>query len=225
MGKKTIVFLATLCMSLVLACNAEAARQTRDLVFEEEPQPAAASTVNTQDTQVVAVKATIELNRDGQISTVVPSHEFKSGDRVKLIYTPSIDGYAYWLAKGSTGKTAILFPSAQAGSDNRIERNKEYTIPARGSFRFDDTVGKEELLCIISAERVPELDKLIAENNQGVIPAESSAPVAQIEEKNTSKRQTRDLVFEEEETEDVVTKTQVAPKSEPFVTYFVLSHK
>ncbi len=256
MGKNFISILMGVCATFVFAVNADAARQTRDLVFEDEPavtesvapvsNPAApagdapataaapagdaAATADkdkisdNKDVQVVALKATIELKRDGQESTVLPSHEFKSGDRVKLVYVPSIDGYAYWMAKGSSGKTSILFPSAQAGSDNKIERNKEYKIPVKGAFKFDDTVGKEELLCIISAERIEELDKLIAESSHGVIPAENSAPVKQIEEENTSKRQTRDLVFEEEESEDVVTKKQVAPKSEPFVTYFVLTH-
>lgn len=225
MGKKIVGILMGVCASCVFALNADAARLTRDLVFEEDSVQVAEEKVpEIKDAQVVAVRATIELKRDGQVSTVVPSHKFKSGDRVKIIYTSSIDGYAYWLARGSSGKTAILFPSGQAGSDNKIERNREYVIPVKGSFRFDDTVGKEELLCIISADRIEELDDLISGSSQGVISAENSAPVKQIEEDNTSRRQTRDLIFEEEENEEVVTKKQIAPRSEPFVTYFVLTH-
>ena len=45
-----------------------------------------------------------------------------------------------------------------------------------------------------------------------------------MKEKNTSKRKTRDLVFEEEDEEDVNTKTQVAPKGEPFVAFYELVH-
>lgn len=218
--------MAVLCASFFLALNAEAARQTRDLVFEEEEDvPAAAEEAKIPDAQVVAVKATIELKRDGQVSTVSPSHEFKSGDRVKLVYTPNIDGYAYWMAKGSSGALTVLFPSVQAGVDNKVTRNTEYAVPVKGTFKFDDTPGKEELLCVISPERIPELDKIIAENSKGVIPAENAVQVAEVEQKNTSRRQTRDLVFEEEEEEEISTKTQVAPKGEPFVAYYVLNHK
>ena len=241
MRKKYFLGLAALCAFLFLALNAEAARQTRDLVFEEEEDvPAAAEEVKIPDAQVVAVKATIELKRNGQVSTVSPSHEFKSGDRVKLVYTPNIDGYAYWMAKGSSGALTVLFPSVQAGVDNKVTRNTEYTVPVKGTFKFDDTPGKEELLCVISPERIPELDKIIAENSKGVIPAENAVQktypgsevvmenavqIAEVEKKNTSRRQTRDLVFEEEEEEEISTKTQVAPRGEPFVAYYVLNHK
>ena len=226
MRKKYFLGLAALCAFLFLALNAEAARQTRDLVFEEEEDvPAAAEEAKIPDAQVVAVKATIELKRNGQVSTVSPSHEFKSGDRVKLVYTPNIDGYAYWMAKGSSGALTVLFPSVQAGVDNKVTRNTEYTVPVKETFKFDDTPGKEELLCVISPERIPELDKIIAENSKGVIPAENAVQVAEVEKKNTSRRQTRDLVFEEEEEEEISTKTQVAPRGEPFVAYYVLNHK
>lgn len=226
MRKKYFLGLAALCAFLFLALNAEAARQTRDLVFEEEEDvPAAAEEVKIPDAQVVAVKATIELKRNGQVSTVSPSHEFKSGDRVKLVYTPNIDGYAYWMAKGSSGALTVLFPSVQAGVDNKVTRNTEYTVPVKGTFKFDDTPGKEELLCVISPERIPELDKIIAENSKGVIPAENAVQIAEVEKKNTSRRQTRDLVFEEKEEEEISTKTQVAPRGEPFVAYYVLNHK
>ena len=46
-----------------------------------------------------------------------------------------------------------------------------------------------------------------------------------LEEKNTAKRTTRDLVFDDEDEGDVNTKQQVAPKGEPFVAHYVLTHK
>lgn len=225
MGKKFLMGLMSLCMTLCLVLNAEAARQTRDLVFEDEEETPAAEETQIENPQVVAVKATIELNRNGEVSTVSPSHEFQSGDKVKLLYTPNIDGYAYWLAKGSSGNITVLFPSVQAGADNTVTRNTEYTIPVKGSFKFDNNPGQEELLCIISPVRIPELDKIIEETSKGQIPAEKAQAVAEVENKNTSKRATRDLVFEDEDEEDVNTKTQVAPQGEPFVAHYILTHK
>ena len=49
--------------------------------------------------------------------------------------------------------------------------------------------------------------------------------LAKLEEKNTPKRTTRALDFDDEDEGDVNTKQQVAPKGEPFVAHYVLTHK
>ena len=79
-----------------------AARTTRDLVFDDE-EPAQTQAMESSGKQTTALKTTMLLKRDGATSTVLPTHEFKSGDSVKLVFTPNIDGYVYWLAKGSSG--------------------------------------------------------------------------------------------------------------------------
>ena len=179
-----------------------AARTTRDLVFDDE-EPAQTQAMESSGKQTTA---------------------FKSGDSVKLVFTPNIDGYVYWLAKGSSGNYSVLFPS-KANMDNAVQRNQEYTIPPKGTFRFDDTPGDEELLCILSAEKLPDMDKAIAEADAAQINVQSSTQLAKLEEKNTPKRTTRDLVFDDEDEGDVNTKQQVAPKGEPFVAHYVLTHK
>ena len=85
-----------------------AARTTRDLVFDDE-EPAQTQAMESSGKQTTALKTTMLLKRDGTTSTVLPSHEFKSGDSVKLVFTPNIDGYVYWLAKGSSGNYSVLF--------------------------------------------------------------------------------------------------------------------
>lgn len=207
---------------MIFACcnDVYGARTTRDLVFEDE-----ASEENVSENsevagkQTIAVKTTVLLQRDGQTSTVLPSHDFQSGDRVKLVFTPNVDGYVYWMAKGSSGQYQMLFPSPKVGSDNFVKRNQEYTIPVKGGFRFDNNPGSEELLCILSTERLSDLDAAAEEQFKN-----ATKQVAALEESHTSKRTTRDLVFEEEESEDVSTKTQQAPKGEPFVASYTLKH-
>lgn len=212
--------LICLSMALLLAWGGDAfaARTTRDLVFEDDDTPAAAEN-DASGSQTIGVKATVVLDRGGQTSTVAPTHEFKSGDKVKLVFTPNTDGYVYWLAKGTSGNYSMLYPSPKSGMDNAVKRNTEYTVPAKGSFRFDDTPGNEELLCILSTEKLDDLDKAASEQF-----ANAGKQVAQLENDQAKKRTTRDLVFEEEEEEDVQTKTQKAPKGEPFVAPFVLKH-
>ena len=211
MKQKRLTFLATMLAALI-SLNANAA--TRDLVFEDEDEAPVAA-----DVQKIAVKTTVELTRDGETTNVVPSTEFKSGDKVKLKFTSNIDGYVYWLAKGTTGSYAMIYPAPKAGADNSVKKNQEYTVPAKGAFRFDDNPGDENLLCILSAERVPELEEAAKTMFK------DSTAVANVEEKNANSRQTRDLVFEDEDEDDVNTAQQTAPVGEPFVVQYILKHK
>lgn len=280
---KKQILCASLAILLAWGGDAFAARTTRDLVFEDdeaEQQQTQPASGEVSGMQSIGVKTTVLLERGGQTSTVAPSHDFVSGDKVKLVFTPSIDGYVYWLSKGSSGKYAILYPNARAGMDNQVKRNVEYTVPAKGAFRFDTTAGKEELLCILSTERLTDLDNAVQEQFKKPTPtasreqinaaepkqnqeqvkeqtstaepkqaqeqvSDTSSQVASREEKSARpqhtnfeikiaslekqhtakrKRKTRDLVFEEEEEGDVSTKTQEAPKGEPFVAHYILNH-
>ena len=236
--KKIFVF-AIFAIALIALpfSGAAAERTTRDLVFEDD---AAVKDTSEKDAsgkdgsekkeqtdgaaaaRSIGVKTTILLTRDGTTSTVLPSHGFKSGDSVKLVFTPSIDGYVYWMAKGSSGNYTMLFPSAKSGKDNKVERNKEYTIPTKGAFRFDDKPGKEELLCILSDQQLPDLEKAMGVDDKY---KSGSDKVAEMSRSNAEKRTTRDLVFEDEDSGDVNTKQQTAPKGEPFVAHYILTHE
>jgi len=212
-----------------LAAPAFAARKTRDLVFEDEEEAATseiAKEANIEDPLKISVKTALELTRNGETTLVPPSYEFVSGDRVKLRYTTNADGYVYWMAKMSSGKYSVLFPTEKTGMDNLIKKNEEHTVPVKGAFRFDDTPGTESLLMVFSPERIAELDQAVAEaNGQKGNVVQDSTQVASLEEDNANKRKTRDLVFEDEDEEEVNTKTQIAPKGEPFVTLYELVHK
>ena len=59
-------------------------------------------------------------------------------------------------AKGTSGKWEVLFPSAKAGTDNRIEANKSYDIPPSTVMSFDEKSGTEKLFVVLS--RQPEKD-------------------------------------------------------------------
>ena len=222
MKRKLIVFFAMLlALAFTVGSLYAAERKTRDLVFEDEEAPAAAAAAEEagmEDATVISIRTTIELTREGVTTYVLPTHEFQSGDKVRFIYTANMDGYIYWLAEGTTGSYQMLFPNEKAGMDNQIKKNEEYSIPVKGNWAFDENPGTENLLVILSPERIPELDEA----------AGIDAGVAQVTEDNTSKRQTRDLVFEDEEDTDsgVSTKSQAsANPAEPFVAYYELMHK
>ena len=202
-------------------------RKTRDLVFEDEDDTAKPSVEGTSTDGVqgesIAVKTTVELTRDSAVSTVLPEEEFKSGDKVRLLFSASKDGYVYWLARGTSGQYQVLFPTAKAGMDNAVAKNKEYTVPAKGAWRFDDKKGTETLVCVLSEKKVDDLDKAVALAGQGKAD-DASRIIEGVVTGHESKRTTRDLVFEEENENDVNTKTQVSTGDQPFVATYELTH-
>ena len=202
-------------------------RKTRDLVFDDEEETehpvVAGSTADTTKGETISVKATIELTRDGKLSTVLPTESFKSGDKVRLLFSTNRDGNVYWVAKGTSGQYQVLFPSPKAGMDNTVVKNNSYTVPAKGAWRFDEQKGTETLVCILSPSRVAELDKAVALGGEGK-KNEASEIISSVVNRHESKRTTRDLVFEEEDDQDVNTKTQTSSDNEPFVAAYELIH-
>lgn len=201
-------------------------RTTRDLVFEDEEQdrPAVQGTDSAGiKGEKISVKTTVELTRNGSVTTVLPTSDFKSGDKVRLLFSANREGYVYWVAKGTSGSYQVLFPNEKAGMDNSLAKSKEYTVPAKGAWRFDDKKGTETLVCIVSPTRVTDLDKAVALAGEGK-KEQASTLVAQVVNGHETKRTTRDLVFEEEDEKDVNTKTQVSADKEPFVATYELMH-
>ena len=227
--KRPIFFtMVVLMMAVAFLFNATglvkaADRQTRDLVFEEEEQKEpAAGTEPTDKQAVVKVKATVLLTRDGNTEQVLPSHEFKSGDRIKLVYTTNIDCYVYWLSEGSSGDHYMLYPNEKVGMENWVKKNEENTIPVKGQFKFDENAGTEKILLVMAPEKIPELDEAAK------AAAVKGGTVKSLEEKQESGRKTRDLVFEEEENQEsgISTQSQVSNDiKQPFVVAFELQHK
>ena len=200
----------------LLSMSVTAFAGTRDLVFEDDEEPVTTS----PDTETLAIATTVELKRDGETKNVNTNEEFKSGDKVKLKFTSKTDGYVYWLAKGTSGNYSVLYPNEQAGIDNAIKRIVEYTVPAKGSFKFDSTPGSEELLCIVASEKIADLERGIQDGLKDMTALNNITS----DQEQKKKSGTRDLVFEDDEEEDVSVATQTAPKGEPLVMKYVLKH-
>jgi len=222
--KKLLILTCCMAVLIFVVSLADAGRKTRDLVFEDDEEVAETKT----DEIVVAVKTTIELNRNGKISTVLPITKFQSGDKVKIVYSTSVDAYVYWMSEGSTGSYYMLFPSPKTGTDNFVRKNEISTIPVKGHFKFDDNPGTERILLVLAPEKIPELEKASREAAlKGGRVKNSAKQIDSVKKKNQSRRKTRDLVFEDEEDEDtgVSTTKQVSKDiNEPFVWGYVLIH-
>jgi len=97
----------------------------------------------------------IELFRDGKTYRCNNKTQFKTGDAIRFHLIPGNDGYAYLVMKaGTTGKSDVLFPNADYGTENHLKKGKDYPIPAVGWMQFDNHPGTEQLGLVFATEKV-----------------------------------------------------------------------
>jgi hypothetical protein len=90
------------------------------------------------------MEVTLERQEGKTWKTVDPGFVFEQGDRVRFLFQSNFDGYLYVMDYGTSGKHSLLFPSQDAGSENRIAAGKEYRIPATVAwFRIDGPPGHD----------------------------------------------------------------------------------
>ncbi|MBA3973120.1 MAG: hypothetical protein C0504_02745 [Candidatus Solibacter sp.] len=104
---------------------------------------------------------------DDQYMEVDPDLVFRSGDRIRLRVQVNDPAYLYIVMKGSSGNWRVLFPSPEYDSgSNRVLPGRDYDIPSRTRFVFDETPGEEKLFFVLSRQAESDLDKLIYELDQ-----------------------------------------------------------
>lgn len=98
-----------------------------------------------------------------------PGATLRSGDQFKISFMTDNDGYVYVISFDSSGKSQIIFPHPEAGTDNKVKGGQTYNIPsASGSWYYLDNVkGKETLYVIASPFPISNLDNLVADLRQG----------------------------------------------------------
>ncbi len=108
---------------------------------------------------------------------VDPDLVFRSGDRIRLRLQVNDPAYLYIVMKGSSGNWRVLFPSPEYDSgSNRVLPGRDYDIPSRTRFVFDETPGEEKLFFVLSRQSETDLDKLIYDLDQTAAP--TAAPAA-----------------------------------------------
>ena len=82
---------------------------------------------------------------DSEMHRVNADRIFRSGERIRIHYTPNYSGHLFVMQKGSSGQTSLLFPSQFGTNQNLLRAGQDHAVPAQGWFRFDDTAGSEQL--------------------------------------------------------------------------------
>jgi alpha-beta hydrolase superfamily lysophospholipase len=114
----------------------------------------------TKSAPQTALSYWIELKRKGKVYRCNNKTTFKSGDAIRFHVMAEVDGYAYVvLQQGSTGSTAVLFPSKETGEKNFLRGQQDYPLPYDDWLAFDDHPGLEKVRIMFSKNQIA-MDKL-----------------------------------------------------------------
>lgn len=103
------------------------------------------------------LEITIEKREAGAWKATDPAHVFYEGDQLRFRFKSNQPGFLYVVNEGTSGEQSTLFPTAEAGSDNRIEAGKEYLIPSTaGAFRVTGPQGYDNVYWVLSPIRIGE---------------------------------------------------------------------
>jgi hypothetical protein len=99
----------------------------------------------TDQQKDLQMRIVVEQRSGSAFRIVSPQHIFKSGDMIRFRLSSSSDGFLYVSDRAASGKYSELFPAK--GADNRLERSKDYRIPAatRAWFRIEPPAGYETI--------------------------------------------------------------------------------
>lgn len=89
---------------------------------------------------------------------------FKSGERIVVSFTPTFEGYVYFINRGPEG-TRVIFPR-KLTDIRAILPDETRNQP----LKFNDKVGREELIIVVSHDRLSKLDDAIGKPDKMLDP-------------------------------------------------------
>jgi Domain of unknown function (DUF4384) len=97
--------------------------------------------------EIVLEKKTCDV-----VQAMAAGHVFQTGDILRFRLRPAFDGFLYVTDLGTSGKSSLLFPAQETGSNNRIDHTREYVVPATadGWFEVSGPAGYEKLYFVMS---------------------------------------------------------------------------
>jgi hypothetical protein len=194
-----------------------------------------------------AYRLEISLEREtpGGWEAVDPGRVLEGDDLVRFRIRSNADGYLHVTSRGTTGSYSTLFPSVDAGEENRVQAGQQYRIPqTSGAFRLSGPAGHDVVYWILSPQPLPSAYQPLPESpaqakpSAGMLPrcdetvlrargecVDSSAGVRQSQERgsNTTAVRSRELLFVQKKKASVVS----APEglTGPVIFEFRIAHK
>ncbi|MCC6588967.1 MAG: DUF4384 domain-containing protein [Bryobacterales bacterium] len=97
------------------------------------------------------VEVTLERFEANTWRAIDPRMVLKPKEEVRFQFRSTFDGYLYVLNRTPAGDYMWIYPSADAGTDNRVRPGQTYTIPATaGAFTIPDKPGFDVVYWVLS---------------------------------------------------------------------------
>ena len=101
------------------------------------------------------LEITIEKREAGEWKAADPNHVFSEGDQVRFRFKSSGAGFLYVVNEGTSGSNTTLFPTAQTGTNNKIEGGRDYLLPSSSAaFRVTGPPGHDTVYWILSPVKI-----------------------------------------------------------------------
>ncbi len=86
------------------------------------------------------------------------------GERVRIVFSPSADGFAYVIAKDARGRVSVLFPTEILKGASRVKAGKVYDAPTESDWlTVDPQTGLDTIYVFGSLDPLQNLEELVEE--------------------------------------------------------------
>lgn len=101
----------------------------------------------------------LEKQTSSGIQQMRQEHVFEPGDIIRFRLASRYNGYMYVMDQGTSGKFSTIFPSPDAGNDNRLTSGSSYLVPSSGDgwFQIEGPAGFEVLYFLLSPTPIAPL--------------------------------------------------------------------
>jgi hypothetical protein len=123
---------------------------------------------------VIAIDYKVLMFKNGKETAVDPkTHEFKVGDKVRVVIEPLNDYYVYIFHIGASGESSFLLPT-QDENPPLAKAGKAVGLPDDGFLEFTEPTGDEALL-VVATEK-PVADRTVLAKVLAKKPGETDTP-------------------------------------------------
>lgn len=97
------------------------------------------------------MELTLERLTDAGWHVVDPGYIFRKNDNLRFRFRTNFTGHLYVMNQGTSGTYTKLFPREDTGTENLVEADRDYVVPAtEGHFRVDGPPGYDVLYWVIT---------------------------------------------------------------------------
>ena len=109
------------------------------------------------------------------------NQSFKAGDQIRIKFQSNFDGYVYFINITPKGEKVVFYPDIKfANNTNIIHASREYLLPSKDIFEFDDEEkGIEVIQVVMSRKPIPFLEQAIRTSN-GVLGTTASNAASEL---------------------------------------------